>query len=428
MVAIEVKDVWKKYKLYHDKGSTLKEKVLFKHRNKYEERWVLKGIDLQLEKGDTVGLIGENGSGKSTLLKLLTRISYPNKGEITIKGKVSSLLELGAGFHPDMTGRENIYTNASIFGLTREDIDSKLESIISFSELEGYIDSPVRTYSSGMYMRLAFSVAINVDAEILLIDEILAVGDLNFQKKCFNRMQRLKQEGVTIVLVSHDLSSVEKLCNKAVWINEGKAEAFGDSLTVCKQYLQFMLDKNEKSLQDSVEQLQMLPNEENGPESEDTEALPEGSLTESDSDVKKRWGNEWATIKEVHLLDKDDNKRFHFQTGAKMSVSIKYKINKRPDTLGFGVAIHRADGIYCYGTNTFIDKVDIKAESIPDEGTFIMNIDTLLLLEGRYYLDVAIHNNEGLAFDYRIKMLEFEVLSDIKDEGLCRMPHSWGWS
>ena len=187
MEVIKVSDVWKSFRIYHDKGSTLKERILFRGRNHYEERWVLKGVNLSVEQGESVGLLGENGSGKSTLLKLLTRIIYPNKGTIDIRGKVSSLLELGAGFHPDMTGRENIYMNASIFGLTKEDIDRKLDDIITFSELSPFIDTPVRTYSSGMYMRLAFSVAINVNADILLIDEILAVGDVNFQKKCYDR-------------------------------------------------------------------------------------------------------------------------------------------------------------------------------------------------------------------------------------------------
>ena len=175
--AIKVEDVHKKFKVYYDKGHTFKEKILFRNRNRYEERWVLNGISFDVKKGEAIGLIGHNGCGKSTLLKLMTKIIYPDKGSISINGRISSLIELGAGFHPDMSGRENIYTNASIFGLTRKEIDSKLDTIIEFSELEEFIDNPVRTYSSGMYTRLAFSVAIHVNAEVLLIDEILAVGD-----------------------------------------------------------------------------------------------------------------------------------------------------------------------------------------------------------------------------------------------------------
>ena len=193
--AIEVKDVTKKFKVYLDKGSQLKERLLFHERNRYEERWVLKGISFEVKKGEAIGLIGHNGCGKSTTLKLLTRIIYPDAGSIEMRGRVSSLIELGAGFHPDMSGRENIYTNAAIFGLTKKEIDARMDDIIAFSELEEFLDNPVRTYSSGMYMRLAFSVAINVDADILLIDEILAVGDTNFQAKCFNKLREIKAQG-----------------------------------------------------------------------------------------------------------------------------------------------------------------------------------------------------------------------------------------
>ena len=197
---IEVKNVKKKFKVFYDKGTSLKEKLLFRKRNYYEERWVLKGISINIKKGEAVGLIGKNGCGKSTTLKLISRIMYPTEGSIEVKGRVSSLLELGAGFHPDMSGRENIYTNASIFGLTRKEINERIDDIIAFSELEEFIDNPVRTYSSGMYMRLAFSVAINVDADILLIDEILAVGDVSFQAKCFEKLKDIKISGTTIVL------------------------------------------------------------------------------------------------------------------------------------------------------------------------------------------------------------------------------------
>lgn len=219
--SIEVKSVTKKFKLFYDKASTLKEKLIFFKRNKNDELTVLNNINLKIKKGETVALIGTNGSGKSTLLKLMTKIIYPNKGKIVTNGKLTSLLELGAGFHPDFSGRENIYFNASIFGLTRKEIDSRLDDIIEFSELGTFIDNPVRTYSSGMYMRLAFSIAINVDAEILLIDEILAVGDQHFQEKCLNKLKDLKNSDKTIVIVTHDLESVKKLCTRAVWLYKG---------------------------------------------------------------------------------------------------------------------------------------------------------------------------------------------------------------
>lgn len=235
--SIEVKNVTKRFKVFYDKPNTLKERLVFWKNNKAEERTVLENINLDIKKGDTVALIGVNGSGKSTLLKLMTKIIYPTKGSIITRGKLTSLLELGAGFHDDFTGRENIYFNASIFGLTRKEIESKIDDIIEFSELGDFIDNPVRTYSSGMYMRLAFSVAINVEAEILLIDEILAVGDQHFQDKCFAKLEELKKSDKTIVIVSHSLESIKKLCNRAVWINKGHIEKDGKTEEVIEEYL-----------------------------------------------------------------------------------------------------------------------------------------------------------------------------------------------
>ena len=236
-IAIKVNDVDKSFKVFYDKANTLKEKILFWNRNNHETREVLSDITLTIYKGETVALIGVNGSGKSTLLKLMTKIIYPNKGTIETYGKLVSLLELGAGFHPDFSGRENIYFNASIFGLSKEEIDRRLDKIIEFSELEKYIDNPVRTYSSGMYMRLAFSIAINVDADILLIDEILAVGDQHFQEKCYSKMMELKAEGKTMVFVTHGMQQVERFCDRAIWIKEGRIRMDDESKKVVKEYL-----------------------------------------------------------------------------------------------------------------------------------------------------------------------------------------------
>ncbi len=237
-IAIKVDHVYKSFNIYYDRANTLKERMLFFARNKRrEKREVLKDINLDIKKGETVALIGVNGSGKSTLLKLMTQIIFPNKGTIETKGKLTSLLELGAGFHPDFSGRENIYFNSSIFGLTRKEIDARLDQIIEFSELQDFIDNPVRTYSSGMYMRLAFSVAINVDADILLIDEILSVGDQHFQEKCFNKMRELKKEGKTMVFVTHSMDSVKNLCDRAVWLSNGVVRMDGNTDEVVDEYL-----------------------------------------------------------------------------------------------------------------------------------------------------------------------------------------------
>ena len=240
MKAIEVKDVQKSFKVYRDKPTTLGERLIFWKRNKFENRPILKGISFTVDKGEAVGLIGSNGCGKSTTLKLLTKIIYPTSGEIIINGKVSALIELGAGFHPDMSGRENIYINASIFGLTRKEIDSKLEQIIEFSGLEDFIDNPVRTYSSGMYMRLAFAVAINVEADILFIDEILSVGDAKYKEKCFKKLFEIKEKGTTIIIVSHSLGQIEQICNRSIWIKNGRIEMDGTPKEVHKKYLNYM--------------------------------------------------------------------------------------------------------------------------------------------------------------------------------------------
>ena len=237
MNAIEIRNMYKDFKLVYDKPTTLKERICFWKTTKVQKRQVLKNINLDIKKGETVALIGTNGSGKSTLLKLMTKILYPNKGTLETHGKLTSLLELGAGFHPDFTGRENIYFNAAIFGLTRQGIDKRIDEIIEFSELGDFIDNPVRTYSSGMYMRLAFSIAINVDAEILLIDEILAVGDQHFQDKCFAKLKEMKESEKTIVIVTHSLGQVRELCDRAIWIYNGEVRMDGTPNEVVDEYL-----------------------------------------------------------------------------------------------------------------------------------------------------------------------------------------------
>ena len=235
--AIEIRNLTKKFNVYYDKANTLKEKIMFWNRHNKEVRTVLENISIEIKKGETVALIGVNGSGKSTLLKLMTKIIYPTKGIVETNGKLTSLLELGAGFHQDFSGRENIYFNASIFGLSKKEIDKRIDEIIDFSELREFIDNPVRTYSSGMYMRLAFSVAINVDANILLIDEILAVGDKHFQDKCFKKLEELRDSDKTIVIVTHSLDSIKKLCNRAIWIDNGKVRKDGNCNSVINDYL-----------------------------------------------------------------------------------------------------------------------------------------------------------------------------------------------
>lgn len=414
--AIEVRNVGKKFKIYLDKGHTLKEKMLFSRRRAYEERRVLKQISFSVKKGEAIGLIGHNGCGKSTTLKLLTKIMYPDTGEIEMKGRVSSLIELGAGFHPDMSGRENIYINASIFGLTRREIDSRLDDIIAFSELEEFIDNPVRTYSSGMYMRLAFSVAINVDADILLIDEILAVGDAGFQSKCFNRLKEIKANGTTIVIVSHSMGQIEQICDRSIWIHEGELKAEGKPRDVHPQYLDYM-----------EEQRRRIAKKEGARKQEKEEQKEQKK--EEQKDVQKkvvektRWGNGNASIQKAGIFNSSKEKSTTFITGDEMTIRFSYKLNQVVKDAVFGIGIFRVDGLQCYGTNTQIDRME-KFDLVKDgEVEFI--IPKSNLLPGSYLLDIAIESGMGTPVDYFRHAVKFDVYSKIGDIGVIRIEHAW---
>lgn len=398
---IEVRNVTKKFKVYHDKGNMLKERVISWKRNKYEERTVLNGISFSIKKGEAVGLIGHNGCGKSTTLKLLTRIMYPTSGNIEIKGRVSSLLELGAGFHPDLSGRENIYINASIFGLTKKEIDKRVRDIIEFSELEEFIDNPVRTYSSGMYMRLAFSVAINVDADILLIDEILAVGDVNFQSKCFNKLMEIKKQGTTIVIVSHSTGQIEQLCERSIWIQDGLVAADGIAKEVNRKYLSFMGEQKANSSKNDVE------------------------VIESDDKIHQKTENAHK-VKITHVSSHDINGKTKnvFSPEEFISFMVNYDVHERVNNVLFGICIYRKDGFKCFETNTDINDIDINQL---DEGKDSLKIDiqTLNLLQGKYYVDVYIKSKIGDIIDYLDVANEFEIHNTLGETGLVKLPCKW---
>ena len=418
MIAIRVSDVHKKYKVYHDKGSSLKEKILFRNRNYHEDRWVLNGISLDVKKGESVGLIGHNGCGKSTLLKLLTKIIYPDSGLIEMKGRVSSLIELGAGFHPDMSGRENVYTNASIFGLTKKEINKRIDKIIRFSELEEFIDNPVRTYSSGMYMRLAFAVAINVDADILLIDEILAVGDASFQTKCFNKLREIKSKGTTIVIVSHSLGQVEQICDRSIWINDGKILMEDTPRNVHPYYLEFMGKKNLNS--DSGKNDDKIAESLGGNDNDEYSGVEAESVIETEKD---RWGNMIVRIEKIDMMNHLNKKSNSYKTGDKLDIIIEYKSRKIVQDMVVGIGIFRSDGINCYGTNTHIDRLTPITSN--KEGKVVVSIDELNLLPGEYSLDVALHTSDGFDYDYFKNAEKFIVYSDIQDSGVVRLNHRW---
>lgn len=420
--AIEVKDLTKKFKVYYDKGNQLKEKLLFWKRNKYESRCVLNNISFQIKKGEAIGLIGHNGCGKSTTLKLLSKIIYPDSGSIKMNGRVSSLIELGAGFHPDMSGRENIFTNASIFGLSKKEIEERYDDIVAFSELGEYIDNPVRTYSSGMYMRLAFSVAINVNADILLVDEILAVGDSNFQAKCFNKMREIKANGTTIVIVSHSLAQIEQICDRTIWLHDGQIAGDGAPRQVHPEYLEFMgrqrmeaarnarTDEEKQAIEQDIARLNQ---EKAAKEAKEQEELKS----------RKRWGDRRAVITDAKLMNSDKEEQSIFFTGDDMVISMSYKVNTPVKDAVFGFGIYRSDGLWCYGTNTRIDKFDIF--DLNEDGSIVINLKGVNLIAGGYTLDLTIESDDGIPVDYYREVKKFEVQSPISDVGIFRVPHEW---
>ena len=393
--AIEVHNITKKFKVYVDRGRTLKELTLFSKRRKYEQRVVLDDISFEVKKGEAVGLIGHNGCGKSTTLKLLTRIMYPDSGTIEMQGRVSSLIELGAGFHPDMCGRQNIYTNASIFGLTRKEIDARVDKIIEFSELEAFIDNPVRTYSSGMYMRLAFAVAINVDAEILLIDEILAVGDANFQAKCFNKLKQIKSQGTTIVIVSHSLGQIEEFCERSIWIHDGKIREEGAPRDVHPHYMEYM-----------------------GQQRKDIAPQPEPQPTS-----QERTGSGQVRITGVYSRDGKESEKNVFKTGAAVSIEIDYKVKEPVEDAVVALEVRNMEGVKCYATDTKKDR--IPRINLEKDGKICLDIKSLELLPGNYTMDLSIQTTDGFPVDNLKDGFTFEMYSEIGDKGISRIEHVW---
>lgn len=411
--AIEVHEVTKSFKIYLDKGSTLKEKLLFKKRRKYENRTVLRGLNLEIKRGAAIGLIGHNGCGKSTTLKLLTKIMYPDSGKIEMRGRVSSLIELGAGFHPDMSGRENIYTNASIFGLTRKEINRRIESIISFSELENFIDNPVRTYSSGMYMRLAFSIAINVDADILLIDEIIAVGDANFQSKCFDKLREIKENGTTIVIVSHSLGQIEQICETSYWIDQGVIRLSGNPREVHLAYLSEMGKKrqetrNKEALQNKVEEQAI----------DDRKDMAEEKLSQP-MEKDKRFGSRKVEIAKIEILDSDRKVNNLIESDCPFSIRINYRSVAPGIEAVFGFAIYNNEKIKCSGTNMQIESgKGILAKSSGIVEVFIKNNN---LNAGDYQLHLAIYTNDNFPLDDFFHAAMFTVVSKKNNVGICNL-------
>lgn len=397
-IAISVKDVVKQYKVRHEKGRTLKEAFL-RQRIYSETINALNHISFDVKKGTTLGLIGSNGSGKSTILKLIAGTSRPNSGTVKVSGRLSALLELGAGFHPDFTGKENVFLDGIILGLSRKEIEARFDEIVDFAEMEEFIDAPAKTYSSGMFMRLAFAVAISIDPDILLIDEVLAVGDTSFQRKCLVRIDELKNKGKTLVFVSHGMEQVRDLCDQAVWLDKGNVGAVGNTDRVIDQYLESVFEKDEARI--------------------GAEAAKKGGEEEN------RWGTRRAVINEVNLLDGTGSKRHYFNTTEYMKIQVRYEAKERAEEPVIGIIIRTSDGTICFGSNT--QTLGDAPKKLPESGLLELEFKELALLPGIYDVTVILMKEDATeTFDYHDRKYNFEVAKGKPYEiGISHLPYSW---
>ncbi len=418
MPAVVLEDVSKRFALRHQVSRSFQEVFLSILRggrdSAPEEFWALRGVSFEILPGKTVGLIGSNGAGKSTVLKLIARIIEPTSGRIEVNGRVGALLELGAGFHPDLTGQENIYLNSSILGLSRTQTRERLEEIIAFAELERFIDVPVKHYSSGMYVRLGFSVAVHTYPDILLVDEVLAVGDAAFQHKCLERIKHLQRQGVSIVLVSHSMEQITDICDYVLWLQNGYVRSEGVPEQVISDYL-----AGSAAEEQAQRSLSLLAHR-----------LDSGTVPAGTSFVDTyvgRWGDGRIVIEAVRLLGPDGRAASVFSPEEPMCIEIDYA-SARPieEMPAFGIAIHRLDGVWCYGTNTALDGVDLFEASVPETGTIVVEIPVLQLLRGDYALDVAVHNRKGnVIYDYIRGVLHFRMQDTRGDHGVFRPRLHW---
>ncbi len=420
MPSISAKGVSKVYRRYASRRrfQTLKSAILsgnlLKELRPDETFTALKDVTFDVNDGETLGIIGQNGSGKSTLLKIVAGISKPTTGTIWHRGRLSALIELGAGFHPEITGRENVYINGIMLGLTKKEINQRFDQIVKFAELEDFIDSPVKTYSSGMYMRLGFAVAINVDPDILLIDEVLAVGDAAFIPKCLDKIHEFKRRRKTILFVTHGLDTVELLCDRAMWFKGGELQRLGNPRVVCDAYLSYITGH---------EELQMA---ESQAESQQAEETAQSAQAEEDSRSPKRWGSREIEIYEVKMFDSQKREKYVFQSGESAIIRMKAWSREPIKDFVFGIGIFNSNGIHCYGSNTHIEKYD--PLSFEGEGTIELRLESLDLIEGSYFVDLAAHRRDGHPYDYHRSKIKIRIHSKIKDVGIFRPRHAWNFS
>ena len=373
-VAVEVESVSKRFRLYHERNQSLKAALMRGRRAKYDEFWALQDVDLAVPAGKTFGLIGHNGSGKSTLLKCMAGILVPDKGRLQTHGKVSALLELGAGFHPELSGRDNVYLNGSILGLSRKQIDRQFDEIVDFAGLETFIDTPVKNYSSGMYVRLGFSVAINVDPEILMVDEVLAVGDEAFQRKCMEKFEQFRRQGKTVVIVSHALGSMRSMCDEVAWLDHGKLLGVGKPSDVVDEY------------------------QGSSHEDRSVDAESQGA----------RWGSGEVTVSRAEVLHHDESTR-RVPTGAPVTVRLHWESPTPVTEPVFGIALHTLEGQHVTGPNT--RDAQLSTGVLQGEGYVDLQVPRFMLTPGTYDLTVAVYDRSLThAFDHREKLLRFDVI------------------
>jgi ABC-type polysaccharide/polyol phosphate transport system ATPase subunit len=431
-LAIQVRDVHKVYRRYgrRKQFATLKSALLsgsvLRDLRPDAVFEALKGVSFDVAKGKTFGIVGRNGSGKSTMLKLIAGIGKPTSGAVRVDGRVSALIELGAGFHPEISGRENVYINGLMLGLSRREIAGRFADIVRFAELEEFIDAPVKTYSSGMYMRLGFAVAINVDPDVLLVDEVLAVGDESFTHKCLDKFAEFRRRGRTVLLVTHSLDLVTRFCDEAVWLDGGVAKAQGDPRRVIDAYLMDVAGTENVQLAADDTTANSQPNPESRIPLDSARGKPGPDPRDMFQAAEGRWGSREAEITAVEMVGAAAQPAHLFQSGERVEIRLHVRANQRVSDFAFGIGIFNTEGVCCYGTNTQIDG-GIAGEFV-GEGLVVFAIDELDLVDGTYKLDVAVHRQDGVPYDYHRLLYTFRVKSPRKDVGIFRPPHRWSFS
>ena len=421
--AIALTKVTKVYRRYSGRQfatlkSALLQRSILRDLRPSETFPALTDVSFTVPKGSTYGVIGRNGSGKSTALKLVAGITKPTSGVVEVKGRISALIELGAGFHPEISGRENVFINGIMLGLSKSEIRERFDEIVDFAELREFIDAPVKTYSSGMYMRLGFAVAIHVDPDVLLVDEVLAVGDEGFTHKCLDKFAEFRRRGKTILLVTHSLALVERFCDEALWLDGGQAMSHGDPKRVVGAYLT-KVEEGEEQLMASTTARAV---EEATPPAEQP-ADPTANMFQA---TEGRWGSREVEITDVAFLDAAGQPSFVFHSGDPLSIRVKVRAAQPTDDFVFGIGFFNADGVCCYGTNTYLEEMNPQRLSGDAEATFA--IDSLDFVEGTYKLDIAVHKRDGFPYDYHRLLYTFRVKSRVHDVGIYRPRHRWTFS